>query len=298
MWFGWALAVLMNLLYNCKRKGGGTVGEHLDERGKIFWHEAFYEALQLELHEYMDLLKFDNEYRLSEEALRMDVLVIKKNKDAKIEKNIGNLFKGHNIFEYKSELDSFSLWDYNKILGYALLYSSFEKVPLSDITVSISLTMYPRELVRNLENERGFKVNELGDGIYYVDGDIVPIQILESKNLSPESNVFLRNLRSNLSTNEMLKTLQSYKEYKLLDDKNIYLDRLVKANADVFLEVMDMSESVKEIFLEGAERYGWLDDKFTEHSKQIAKQLLLLGVSVEKISEATGLSVEAVMDLI
>ena len=47
---------------------------------------------------------------------------------------------------------------------------------------------------------------------------------------------------------------------------------------------------------------GWLDDKFAEHSnqvsKQIAKQLLLLGDSVEKISEATGLSVEIIMDLI
>ena len=277
------------------------MGEHLDERGKIFWHEAFYEALQLELHEYKDLLKFDNEYRLSEEALRMDVLVIKKNKDVKIEKNIGSLFKGHNIFEYKSESDSFSHWDYNKILGYALLYSSFENVPLSDITISISLTRYPRELVKNLQKERGFKLHNLGDGIYHVDGDIVPIQILESKNLSPESNVFLRNLRSNLSTKEMLKTLQSYKEYKLLDDKNIYLDRLVKANADVFLEVMDMSESVKEIFLEGAERYGWLDDRFAEHSKQvaerIAKKFLLLGDSIEKVSEATGLPVEVVANL-
>jgi len=286
------------------------VGEHLDDRGKIFWHEAFYEALQLELHEYKDLLKFDNEYRLSEEALRMDVLVIKKNKDVQIGKNIGSLFKGHNIFEYKSESDSFSRWDYNKILGYALLYSSFENVPLSDITISISLTMYPRELVKDLENERGFKLRNLGDGIYYVDGDIVPIQILESKNLSPESNIFLRNLRSNLSTNEMFKTLQSYKEYKTLDDKNMYLDRLVKANADVFWEVMDMGESLKEIFLEGAEKYGWLDDKFAEHSKtvseqvaqqvarQIAKQMILLDISAEKASEATGLPVEDIVSLI
>ena len=125
---------------------------------------------------------------------------------------------------------------------------------------------------------------------------------MESKNLSPESNIFLRNLRSNLSTNEMLKTLKSYKEYKPLDDKNMYLDRLVKANADVFWEVMDMGESLKEIFLEGAEKYGWLDDKFAEHNKrvpkQIAKKLLLLGISAEKASEATGLPVEAVMNLI
>ena len=67
------------------------------------WHGAFYEALRLELHAYRDVLHFENEYRLSREALRMDVLVIKKDGDAVIDKNIGRVFRTHNVFEYKSE---------------------------------------------------------------------------------------------------------------------------------------------------------------------------------------------------
>ena len=73
---------------------------------------------------------------LSKEALKMDVLIIKKEKDVEIDKNIGKIFKGYNIFEYKSETDYLSVFDYNKVLGYALLYSSFEKVSLNDLTVS------------------------------------------------------------------------------------------------------------------------------------------------------------------
>ena len=71
-----------------------------NERGKIFWHEAFFEALQHELHQYKDYLKFENEHQLSKEALSMDVLVIKKEKGVRIEKNIGRIFREHNIFEY------------------------------------------------------------------------------------------------------------------------------------------------------------------------------------------------------
>ena len=269
----------------------------MDEHGKIYWHEAFFEALQLELYQYKDALKFINEHLLSKEALRMDVLVIKKEKDIQIQKNIGRLFKGHNIFEYKSESDSFSLWDYNKILGIAFLYSSFEQVAMSDITVSIALTVFPKKLVKFLKNERGLNVRKIGDGIYYIDGDIVPIQVVESKKLSSDSNMFLHNLRSNLSAEDMLCTLQSYKERKPLDDKNVYLDRLIRANIVAFKEVTEMSEAVKEIFLETAEENGWLDDKIEQERKKIARKFLLLGVPIEKVAEAAELSIETVESL-
>ena len=43
---------------------------HLDEYGKIHWHDAHHEALQLELYEYEDVLEFKKEHQLSKEALR------------------------------------------------------------------------------------------------------------------------------------------------------------------------------------------------------------------------------------
>ena len=111
--------------------------KHLEESNKVFWHEAFFEALQLEFHQYHDALTFDSEYQLSKEALIMDVLVIKKKPGQYIDKNIGRIFRAHNVFEYKSETDSLTQHDYNKVVAYALLYSSFNLVPVSDITVTL-----------------------------------------------------------------------------------------------------------------------------------------------------------------
>jgi hypothetical protein len=259
---------------------------------KIRWHDAFFEAVQLELYQYKDYLEFEHEHQLSKEALRMDVLVIKKDKDIQIEKNIGKIFRGHNIFEYKSETDSFSHWDYSKVFGYAFLYSSFEQIHISDITLTISVTKYPRELVKFLKNERQLTVQDMGEGIYHVNGDVFPVQILESKKMTSANNIFLRNLRSNLNVKDMLATLQSFNEQKPPDDKNAYLDRLIGANFGVFREAMNMGV-VKEAFLEVATENGWLDDKLSE----IAKKLLALGDSAEKVAEATGLSIETVKDL-
>jgi len=270
----------------------------LDENGKIYWHEAFYEALKLELHQYKDFLEFQNEHHLSKEALRIDVLVVKKSTDVQIDKNIGKIFKGHNIFEYKSELDSFSFWDYNKVMGYALLYSSFERVPLSDITVSIALTMFPRELVKSLENENGFTVKGFDNGIYHIEGGIVPIQILESKKMSKDDNLFLRSIRSNLSISDLQNMIESYQKQGHLGEKNVFLDRVIRANLATFKEVMKMSETVKEIFLETAEENGWLDKYGDAKAVKIARNLLLLGLSVEKVAEATELSTDVVASLL
>jgi len=274
----------------------------LDAKDKIYWHDAHFSALQLELHEYKDLLEFDNEYYLSKEALRMDTLIIKKNKDVQIDKNIGKIFKTHNIVEYKSEQVHFSLWDFERVMGYAHIYASFEQVPISAITISVSLTIYPKELIKNLENERGYTVQDCGNGIYYIIGAAVPIQIIESKNLLEEDNLFLRNLRSNLSPSDMYKTMKIYKEIEPHNEKNVFIDRIVKANPTAYKEAVTMfTEGIRDIFLEGAEEYGWLNNRDKkrdiENYKKIAKKLLSLGVPPEKVTEATELPFDTVLAL-
>ena len=172
---------------------------------------------------------------------------------------------------------------------------------MSEITVSVALTMFPRELVKYLENDRGLKLRDLDDGIYYVDGEIFPVQILENKRLSPHNNVFLRNLRSNLSAEDMYNTLQSGREYHLLDGKNIYLDRLVNANYDAFMEAMNMAGALKEAILEGVDKYGWLNERFEQikiqNKKEVAQKMLIRGDSVEEVAEIVDLPIETVMSL-
>jgi len=287
-------------------EGGGT----LNERTKVFWHEAFFEALQLEFYRYQDFLEFKDEYPLSKEALIMDVLVIKKKPSERLDKNIGKIFKTHNIFEFKSETDSLTERDYNKVIAYALLYSSFAPASVLDITVSFVVTVHPRELLKYLGNERRFMIRTSEAGIYYIDGDTFPVQILESKLLLPDENVFLRNLRSNLSTDDVTKTAEAYKRLKPFEKKNVYLDRLIQANRDVFKEAMTMSTVVKELFLEVAEQDDWFKDRLQQDrlenakvtakvtAKVIAKKMLLRGRPIEEVVEDTGLPYEVVVSLV
>jgi len=272
----------------------------LDESNKVFWHEAFFEALQLEFHQYLDALIFDNEYQLSKEALIMDVLVIKKKPGQHIDKNIGRIFKAHNIFEYKSETDSLTQYDYNKVVAYALLYSSFNMIPMSDITVSFAVTIHPRALIKYLENERKLTVQTSESGIYYIKGDVFPVQILESKLLPPGENLFLYNLRSNLSAADVSQTLDAYKFIKQFEQKNVYLNRLVQANHNAFVEAMHMSSAITELLVKVSEdRPEWFREVYvTYKKKEIARKMLLRGDSVEDVAEITELPYETVESLV
>ena len=77
------------------------MGAEAQKKDKTYWQDAFFEALQLELHQYLEALNFVYEHQLSKQALIVDVLVIRKEHDVTIEKNIGKIFKAINLFEFK-----------------------------------------------------------------------------------------------------------------------------------------------------------------------------------------------------
>ena len=268
-------------------------------KDKIYWHGAFFEAIQLELHQYLEILTFVYEYPLSKEELLIDVLVIRKEHDIEIQKNIGKIFRAINLFEFKSEKDSLTVDDYHKVMGYTYFYASSVHVPLSDITISFAVTMHPRNLLDYLENERGFKVTYTDDGICYVRGDTFDVQILESKLLSEEENLFIKNLRSNLSVAEAQRTLDAYKGIKDFESKNVYINRLAKANPAVFKEMMELSDTaIKDIVIVAlAEDMGLLDDRDQARDVEIAKKMLIFGDTVEKVSKIMNIPIEKVKTL-
>ena len=69
---------------------------------RLQWHPAFYAGLQIELGKDAGNLIFENEHQLSTKPLGIDVLVIKKDADIPIHKNIGRIFRKYNLVEYKS----------------------------------------------------------------------------------------------------------------------------------------------------------------------------------------------------
>ncbi|MDR1931848.1 MAG: hypothetical protein LBQ57_03385, partial [Spirochaetales bacterium] len=178
--------------------------EHKTSRGaeRIPWHPAFFDAIRLELEPYRDVLEFDFEYQLTEEPLKMDVLVIKKAKDAVIKKNIAVLFRENNIIEYKSPDDYTSVEDFYKVYGYACFYAALNKKDITSLTISFVGERRPRELLRHLKEARGYDAAEVHSGIYYVKGDIIPIQIIETKKLSAGNNLWLKGLSNDLDISQ------------------------------------------------------------------------------------------------
>jgi hypothetical protein len=263
---------------------------------KTDWHNPIYRGLQLDLRE--EPLHFQDEYPLSVEALRIDA-VVTKDASTQVKKDIGRLFKCHNLFEFKSEKDSFSKHDYMKVIGYASLYAAFKHVDVSDITITIVVTMYPREAVRFLEKQRGLTVQDMGNGIHYVRGDVFETQILESREL--HNNIFLKNLRSNLAPVALKETLEALKQAGVADKRDAYLERIVKANWNAFREVAKMDVAFKEIFLKTAEEDGWLEErdkkKMMEEKLEIVKNLRDDGVPIKVIAKNTGLSFQEIEKL-
>ena len=273
------------------------------EKTKVYWHDAFYHALQMELHEYKDDLIFEYQHQLSKEALKMDVLVIKKKSDKKISKNIGRIFKRQNVFEFKSEKDNLSIWDYNKVLGYAMIYSAFGGIPIDDITVSFVVTPKPVKLLKYLKTTRGFKVDEISPGIYNVDGETFSVQIIHSIRLSAKENVFLKNLRSQLTKKDMADILEAYNNYDSPDKRSVYLDRIFGANKSVFREVFNVTATnFNEWVIEYAKKIGHEDELVNRGQDKVrretALEMLRKGFKLEEIAEILKVPVTWVQALL
>ncbi|MDR0313364.1 MAG: hypothetical protein LBI14_07180 [Treponema sp.] len=148
---------------------------------RISWHPAFYEAIQMELEEYSDNLEFIFEYQLNTEPLRIDVVIIKNPKDIPIKKNIAAIFRKENIVEYKSPEDYVSVEDFYMVYGYACLYAALKKVDITELTLTFVESRYPKKLLEHLQGVRKYSVEEKPSGIYSIKGDILPIQIIESR---------------------------------------------------------------------------------------------------------------------
>ena len=98
--------------------------EKTNEKPLLQWHPAFYAGLQIEFEEEKEKLIFENEHHIGTKPKEIDVLIIKKNSTDEIKKNIGRIFRTHNVIEYKSPDDYLSIDDFYLVYAYACLYKS------------------------------------------------------------------------------------------------------------------------------------------------------------------------------
>ena len=199
---------------------------------KIQWHPGFVAAMGLELAGNRDDLVFEKEYNLNTKPLEIDLLVVRKNAAASISNEIGRLFKGHNIIEYKSPEDHLDIDTFYKTGAYASLYKSYGKtvdeVKADDITVSIVREARPDGLFQYLKGH-GYSMENRYKGIYYIEGKVLfPTQIVVTGELEKEGHIWLKALSGKLGKEEMR---------GLLDGISRLTEKMDRELADAVLEV-------------------------------------------------------------
>lgn len=220
----------------------------MEIENKTQWHPAFCSAIELELRENKSCLEYDREHNLSSEPLRIDLLVIKKKPDETIKNEIGAFFLGNNIMEYKSPDDGLNIDTFYKVLSYACLYKSdtggIDEILDNDITISLIREGKPAKLLRQLSQR--YEVVKKGNGIYYIDKMLFPMQIIVTKELNWENHVWLKSLTRSLERKQAEELLDSYE--KLEDEKDC-------ANAGAIVKlVSDLNDEVFMQIISGGER--------------------------------------------
>jgi hypothetical protein len=208
----------------------------------IPWHPAFVQAIKLELEAHRDAFEFIAEYQLTAEPLEIDMVIIKKAPNLVIEKNIARIFRKINIVEFKSPDDYFSVHDFYKVLSYAFLYAALNKVPVEDMTISIIETRRPRKLFKYLEGRRSGVITETALGIYELAGYPLVIQVIESKKLPFEENLWLKGLTKDLNAQAARSILEESRKKGPGAELAAYLYALINANRNAIQEVQTMAK--------------------------------------------------------
>ena len=229
------------------------------ENDATYWHPAFFAGIQIELEEDADNLVFENEHQLGTKPMEIDVLIIKKETDRPVKKNIGRIFKKYNIIEYKSPDDSLSVDDFYKVYGYTCFYKAdaryVNSIHADELTISFVAEKYPRKMIEHLKKFKKYRVEEEEKGIYYVYGDLIPIQILITRKLSAEENLWLKSLTNKLNeTDTAEKLIENYMDHKESRLHRSMIETIMHANQKLFEEVNGMSDIIMKIVQEKFDR--------------------------------------------
>lgn len=178
----------------------------------IQWHPGFIGAMNLELKKNRDDLLFEKEHNLNTRPLEIDLLVIKKQVGVQVDNEIGRIFRGHNILEYKSPRDELDIDTFYKASAYASLYKSYGKtldsIKAEDVTVSLVRKAKPYGLFHYFE-EHDYLITNPYRGIYYIEGKVLfPTQIVVTKELNWAEHIWLGSLSDKLEKQNLLELLE------------------------------------------------------------------------------------------
>ena len=211
---------------------------------KIQWHPGFVAAMDLEFEENRSDLIYEKEYNLNTKPLEIDLLVIKKDPSVQMVNEIGKLFRGHNIVEYKSPDDHVDIDTFYKVGAYGCLYKasgkSVDERAADDITISVIRDTKPEGLFQYFEDKH-IKVTNPYAGIYYIsDAVLFPTQIIVGRELKQEGHTWLKALSDKVQKQEMKDLLERISSLTQKFDKELadsVLEVSIKANKHLIEEL-------------------------------------------------------------
>ena len=286
-----------------------------EEEAVLQWHPAFFAGIQIEFSEEKEKLIFENEHQLGTKPKQIDVLIIKKESEIELQKNIGKIFRRYNIIEYKSPKDYLSINDFYQVYGYACFFKAdtehANEIKAEEITITFICKKKPEKLIKHLQEERGFRL-EGKNGIYIIYGDFFPMQLIVTLELSKTENFWLHYLTDDLKTvEEANKILGKYEGHQ---KENLYksvMNMIVNANREVFKEANKMCEALLDLVKEelkdeldareraariAGERTGRIEGERNVKIRLIQTKMSK-GKSVEAIAEDLEESVENILEL-
>ena len=289
-----------------------TTGGYLkDSPEKIQWHPAFAAAIGLEFRDdYKDVI-IQQEYNLSKEPIRIDLLISRTDGNfRRFNNEIGHIMKSYNIIEYKSPEDSFNIDDYYKTIGYAGLYKGMgeyvNKIPAREVTVSMFCTRKPVKMF-NMLKEDGTIIEQRYPGVYYIKGNtLFPVQIVVVKELNSTLHSSLRVLSDNADREDVETFLQNSvktSEPWEREDIDAVLQASVSANKELYEEIRrdsGMCQALRELMkdeidkeIEGAENRAEKRGK-----ADLINNMYNNGVTPEQISSMTNVDLDTVKNIV
>ena len=227
----------------------------MSRQQKTEWHPAAYSAIRLELIVNKTDLKYNQELELTAKPIRTNMVIIKKNPGVMLENPIGHIFKEHNIIEYKSPEDALNIDTFYKAVAYAIFYkintTKVNDIKADDMTITFIREGKPKKLMNQLK-ELDMDVVTKEPGIYYVKSQLFKyIQIIVTKELDNEKNVWITSLTKNIDEDHLRRIFVRANDLKDNDDRecvSALMEVIFKENSQAFkMREGNMFDSFKKL---------------------------------------------------
>jgi hypothetical protein len=262
--------------------------------------------MKIELEPYKDILEYIDEKSITKKPLQIDLLVIKKPSNIKIENAIGKIFRAINIVEYKSPTDYLSIDDFYKVSAYAYLLKADadteDGIPFGDLTISLVSSKAPKRVFEHLKVVRGYTLTKQEAGIYYLSREKdIPVQFIAVEELSSEHK-WLVALTNQITEVKLTNITTDYNPAEKNEYKKSILDVVVKANLPYLKHLKEeqlMSEAWMELF--SPEIEAAVEKRMQEADKRMQRMVIELNkmdINVTQIAKITELSEARVREIL